>query len=273
MNSEFKMRTSKVLRKLRAGQTAFFTKMNLADSRAYEIAASSGFDCLWTCQEHIGTDYKTLEAQILATKIYDCDLLCRVPKGCYSNLIRPLEMDATGIMVPHVMSLSEAQSIVKDTRFHPVGRRPLDGGNADGSYCRVPLSEYLEQANRERFVAMQIEDPEPLAELDAIAALPGYDMLFFGPGDFSHSIGDPGNFNNQKLIDARRQVANTALKHGKFAGTVASLENYRSLIEEGYSFISIGADVVTLGNNYKNMIRTIFSGQKEIPTRNTLYSE
>lgn len=273
MNSEFKMRPSKVLRKLRAGQTAFCTKMNLADSRAYEIAASSGFDCLWTCQEHIGTDYHALETQILATKAYDCDLLCRVPKGCYSNLIRPLEMDATGIMVPHLMSLSEAKSIVKDTRFHPVGRRPLDGGNADGSYCRVPLADYLEQANRERFVVLQIEDPEPMEELDAIAELPGYDMLFFGPGDFSHSIGDPGNFNNPKLIDARRRVARTAIKYGKFAGTVASLDNYNSLIEEGYSFINIGADVVILGSNYKNMLRTLSDGQKDTPGKRGLYSE
>ena len=98
-------------------------------------------------------------------------------------------------------------------------------------------------------------------------------MLFFGPGDFSHSIGDPGNFNNPRLIDARRQVAQTAIKHGKFAGTVASLDNYRSLIEEGYSFINIGADVVILGNNYKNMIRTIFDGQKNIPGKRGLYSE
>lgn len=267
------MRPSKVLQKLRAGQIAFCTKMNLADSRAYEIAASSGFDCLWTCQEHIGTDYYTLESQILATKVYNCDLLCRVPKGCYSNLIRPLEMDAAGIMVPHVMSLAEAQLIVRDTRFHPVGRRPLDGGNADGSYCRVPLADYLEQANRERFVVLQIEDPEPLEELEAIAALPGYDMLFFGPGDFSHSIGNPGNFNNPTLIDARRRVASTAIKHGKFAGTVASLDNYCSIIEEGYSFISIGADVVILGNNYKNIIQTIFNGQEKISGKHGLYSE
>ena len=204
MESEWKMRPSRVLRKIRAGEVTFCTKMNLSDPRAFEIAASSGFDCLWTCQEHIGTDYHTLETQILATKVYDCDLLCRVPKGSYSDFIRPLEMDAAGIMIPHVMSLDEAKNIVKTTRFYPVGRRPLDGGNADGSFCRVPLKDYLEQSNRERFIVLQIEDPEPLAELDAIAELPGYDMLFFGPGDFSHSIGDPGNFTNPQVLAARK---------------------------------------------------------------------
>ncbi len=271
MTLKFNMRQSKVLRKLRNGQIAFCTKMNLSDSRAYEIAAASGFDCLWTCQEHTGGDYRELETQILATKNTDCDLLCRVPKGCYSNLIRPLEMDATGIMVPHVMSLEETKTIVRDTRFYPIGRRPLDGGNADGNYGRTILIDYLKQANRERFIILQIEDPEPLKELDDIAAVPGYDMLFFGPGDFSHAIGHPGDFNHPELVAARQQVADTAKRHGKFAGTVAGLDNYMSLIQEGYQFLNIGADVAILGASYSNIIHTIYGSQNSSSNSNNLY--
>ena len=46
----------------------------------------------------------------------------------------------------------------------------------------------MKQANEERFVMVQIEDPEPLDDLEAIAALPGIDMIFFGPADFSQGI-------------------------------------------------------------------------------------
>lgn len=257
MKPKWKMRESKVLRKLRNGEVALCTKMNLSDPRAFEIAAMSGVDCIWTCQEHVANDYRSLQEQILATKAHDCDLLCRVPKGCYSNYIRPLELDATGIMVPHIMSFAEAKETVKITRFHPVGRRPLDGGNADGKYCQVPLLEYLEQSNHERFVVLQIEDPEPLKELDEIAALDGYDILFFGPGDFTHSIGDPGNFDNPLVHKARKQIAKTAKEHGKIAGTVGSLNNYCELIDLGYNFISIGADVCTLSAEYANIVQTI----------------
>ncbi len=257
MNKEFKMRSSKVLNKLRTGGVALCTKMNLSDPRAVEIAAMSGVDCVWTCQEHVGNDYRAIQEQILAAKAYDCDLVCRVPKGSYSDYIRPLELDATGIMIPHVMSLQEAEDIVKTTRFHPVGRRPLDGGNADGKYCQVPLKEYLEQANRERFVILQIEDPEPLDELEAIAALDGYDMLFFGPGDFTHSIGDPGNFANPLVAETRKRIAETANKYGKIAGTVGSLANYKELVDTGYRFINIGADVCALTTAYAEIVNTI----------------
>jgi len=129
----------------------------------------------------------------VAAKVHDTDVMVRVARGSYSDHVKPLELDAAGIMVPHVMSLADARRVVSMTRFHPIGRRPVDGGNADGSYCAVDSLTYFREANRERFVCVQIEDPEPLDDLDAIAALDGIDMLFFGPADFSQGIGAPGS--------------------------------------------------------------------------------
>ncbi|NLO74170.1 MAG: aldolase, partial [candidate division WS1 bacterium] len=167
------MRPSRVLAKLRAGGVASCFKLNLADARAVEIAAIAGFDCVWLDMEHAANDNTAIEQGIWAAKSRDVDTLVRVARGSYSDYVRPLEMDASGIMVPHVMSLADAQVVVRMTRFHPLGRRPVDGGNADGAYCKIDFQDYLRQANEQRFLVMQIEDPEPLAELDTIAALPG----------------------------------------------------------------------------------------------------
>jgi 4-hydroxy-2-oxoheptanedioate aldolase len=187
-----------------------------------------------------------LEHAIRAAKVYDADALVRVSRGGYSDYIRPLELDAAGIMVPHLMSAADARSVARMTRFHPVGRRPVDGGNADGAYCRIDFNSYLEQANRERFVIVQIEDPEPMAELEAIAAVLGIDMLFFGPGDFSHGIGKPGQWDAPEIAAARKSIALAARKHGKFAGTVSDAAGIRERLDLGYRFISVGADVVAL---------------------------
>jgi 4-hydroxy-2-oxoheptanedioate aldolase len=242
-----KMRPSRVLERLRAGELARCFKINLPDVRTAQIAAMAGFDCLWTCTEHVPNDFHVVEAQILAAKAHDVDVVCRVPRGGYCEYIRPLELDAAGLMVPHVMSLEDAREIVRMTRFHPVGRRAVDGGNADGAFCAVPFADYLQQANRERFIILQIEDPEPLEELDAIADLPGYDILFFGPGDFSHSIGHPGEMDHPQIHRARERVAEAARKYGKYAGTITSPENIGAMVDLGYSFLSVGADVVGLG--------------------------
>ena len=241
-------RKSRVLEKMRKGQKAISYKLNLSCPRVAEIAAQSGFDAIWICQEHVPTDHATMEAQILAAKAYDCDCIVRVAKGPYSNFIRPLEADATGIMIPHLMSLEEAKEIVHTVRFQPLGLRPVDGGNADGLYCKLDFKEYIRFMNENRLVIVQIEDPEPLSQLDEICKLPGIDMIFFGPGDFSHAIGHPAEFDHPEITRVRKLIVETAHKYGKFAGTV-SAPSLEQCYAEGYDFVNCGADVVAVGAN------------------------
>ena len=248
------MRPSRVLKKLRAGETVCCVKINLADPRVTEIAAMCGFDCLWLDMEHVPTDWQTVENQIRSAKIYDTDVMVRVARGPYSDYTQPLEADAAGIMVPHIMNLKDAKKVVWQTRFHPIGRRPVDGGNQDGAYCMVDFNEYLKTANVQRFVVVQIEDPEPLDDMEEIIKLEGIDMLFFGPADFSHGIGKPGQWDDPLIVETRKRIAKVARENGKFAGTVGSLQNCKELEDMGYQFISIGADVVGLGIYFKEII-------------------
>lgn len=256
------MRRSRVLENLNSGQVVSCFKINLTDARVSDIASITGFDCVWLDQEHIGQDWSALNAGIWAAKSHDTDVMVRVSRGSYSDYIRPLEMDATGILVPHIMNVDDAKKVINMVRFHPDGRRPVDGGNADGDYTGLGFDEYIEQANKQRFVVLQIEDPEPLDDLEAIADLPGYDMLFFGPGDFSQGIGAPGQWDHPKLLETRRRVAEVARKYGKFAATVGNPQNAQELIDMGYSFISIGADVIGLSSYCNNLLNN-FNQVKE----------
>lgn len=129
MITEPRLRESRVLRKLRNGQPVLCFKSNLADARVVESAAMAGYDCVWLCVEDVPNDLRCPEEGVWAAKAHDADVMVRVAKGSYSDYIRPLEMDAAGIMAPHVMSTEEARNIVRMTRFQPVGRRPVDGGN------------------------------------------------------------------------------------------------------------------------------------------------
>ena len=248
-----KMRRSKVLKKLRNGEVVSCFKVHF-DPQVTDIAGMNGFDCVWIDREHLAGDWSSLQMHIWAAKSNDMDVMVRVSRGGYSDYIKPLELDAAGIMVPHIMGVDDARKVVQMTRFHPIGRRPLDGGNADGGYANIHYSDYLPQANQERFVIVQIEDPEPLSDLDAIASLDGIDMLFFGPADFSQGIGAPGKWDHPALVDARRQVAEVASKHGKFAGTTGSINNMDDLIKLGYKFINVGADVIGVGAYCKQLI-------------------
>ncbi|NLJ41277.1 MAG: aldolase [Clostridiales bacterium] len=239
---------------MRDGYVATCIKLNSSDFRLAELAAMCGFDCVWADLEHVPNSMDYIEKTVLAAKAYDCDILTRVSRGGYSDYIRPLEADSAGIMVPHVMSLEDAKYVQYYTKFHPIGRRPIDGGNADGKYCLVDANDYIKQANEERFITIQIEDPEPLPELDEICQLPGIDMIFFGPADFSQGAGIPFQWDHPYIDEIRRLVAKTARKHGKFAGTVGSPDNFDDLVDMGYNFINLGSDVVTLAAFFKDAV-------------------
>src|ERR1700750_2805559 len=210
-----KTRRSRVLEKIRRGEFPSMIKLNLSDPRVTEIAGLVGADSVWLCNEHVPNDWLGMENQIRAARIHDVDTIVRVGRGSSSDYIKPLEADATGIIVPHVGSADEARQIVDWVRCYPVGKRALDGGNVDGQFCLVPMDEYLRHTNTERIVVLQIESPEALENVEEIAAVPGFDMFLFGPGDFSHLIGKAGQIGAPEVVAARKRVAAAAQKHGK----------------------------------------------------------
>ena len=250
-----KPRRSRILSELRTGRCATCLKLNLADPRIVELCGLAGASAVWICNEHVGNDWFNLENQIRAAKLYDMDTIVRVEKGSYSDYVKPFEADATAIMVPHVKTAEEARQIVQMTRFHPLGRRAMDGGNPDGRYCLIPVTEYIAHSNSERLLIFQIESPEALENVEAIAAVPGYEMLLFGPGDFSHLIGKPGQIDAPEVVAARKRVGAAARKHGKFAMAPGMIAPRATLATEGYQAFTLGADVLGLSDYFKAKLK------------------
>jgi 4-hydroxy-2-oxoheptanedioate aldolase len=249
-----KMRTSRMLRELRAGKFPTCMKLNLADPRVIELCGLAGASAVWICNEHVGNDWFNLENQVRAAKLYDVDTIVRVEKGSYSDYVKPFEADATAIMVPHVTTAEEARRIVQMTRFQPLGRRAWDGGNVDGAYCQIPVADYIAHSNTERLLIFQIESPEAVESVEAIAAVPGFEILLFGPGDFSHLIGKAGQIGDPQVVAARKRVAAAAKKHGKHLMAPGLIALREELEAEGYRIFNLGADVLGLGEYLKRKV-------------------
>jgi 4-hydroxy-2-oxoheptanedioate aldolase len=254
-----KLRRSRILREIRSGQCPVSLKLNLADPRIVELAGLAGFSAVWICNEHVGNDWFNLENQVRAAKLYDMDSIVRVEKGSYSDYVKPFEADATAIMVPHITTAEEARHVVEMTRFHPLGRRAMDGGNVDGAYCHVPLNQYMQHSNTERVLIFQIESPEALENVEKIAAVPGFDALLFGPGDFSHLVGKAGQIGDPIVVAARKRVATVARANGKFAFAPGMMASREMLEQEGYQMFNLGADVIGLGQYAKTLVSSFTS--------------
>ena len=244
---------SKVVEKLRNDEMVTSVKLNIHHPIIAAQVAMAGFDLIWADMEHIPVDYNEINQVFLAAKAYGAETIVRVPRGCYSNHVRPLEMDCAAIMVPHVMSAEDARNVAYMTKFHPIGRRAIDGGFADGLYCQMGTAEYIEYANKERLTVIQIEDFEALEQIDEIAAVPGIDMLFFGPADFAHSLGVPTRMDDERVVKARVKVAEAARKYGKYAGTVGGPGVLKDYYDMGYRYVNVSADVAILGRSFQEI--------------------
>ncbi len=265
-----KLRPSRILRELREGKNSTVIKLNMGDPRIVELAGLSGASAVWLCNEHVPNSWLNLEHQVRAAKLYDMDTIVRVNKGGYSEYVKPFECDATGIMVPHITSADEARNVVDMVRCRPLGSKALDGGNMDGLFCQVPLADYTHHCNTEKFVILQIESPEALEAVEEIAAVPGFDMLLFGAGDFSHRIGKLGQATHPDVVAARKRVATAALKHGKYPAVASLFGQKEEVIAEGTRVFTLGADVIELGNAFKKMVSD-FAGAGAATASDSIY--
>lgn len=241
------MRLSKVRARLRQNKPALITTLHYIDPTLYEMTSLMGFDGIWMDLEHHHYSVETAANLMRAARVGTSDIIARPAKGEFMRMARLLEAGAQGIMYPRCESAAEAAEVVRWAKFAPLGERGLDGANADAPYCTAPLKPYLRTANEETVVIVQIESPKALEDVEAMAKVPGVDVLMLGPADFTVLAGVPGQFDHPLVLQARDRIAAAAARAGIHWGTVGfSPEHTRELLKQGARFICHGADIVAL---------------------------
>jgi 4-hydroxy-2-oxoheptanedioate aldolase len=106
-----------------------------------------------------------------------------------------------------------------------------------------------------------------MENLEEILAVPGFDMVCFGPGDFAHRTGNPGATTSAAVRAARRRVARSARLHGKFVMAAGSPESPAMLAREGHTLFTVAADIISLGNSLQRDLQTFSSALGRRPSR------
>lgn len=236
------MNPSRTRQKLNAGETALCAKACYTDPELVELMASSGVDAIWICLEHKQVAPDTLYAMIQACRLGGADALIRVKPSNYTDILPLLEAGARGIMLPRVRGIEEVREVVDAMKYPPQGRRGFDGVHAEANFGRMSDADYLAEANRETFLVVQIEEPEVVPHIDAIAALPGVDILFIGPSDLSLALNKFRQTDDPEIQDIIRRVAEACARHGKVAAIPCGpdqVAKYRAL---GFRFFNIFSD-------------------------------
>src|SRR5437588_7377554 len=135
------------------------------------IALHGGYDAVWLDQEHCALTLGQLEDATRAARATGMDTFVRLAPTDYATVMRPLEAGAGGIMAAQVRNARQTEEIVRWAKFHPRGIRGINNTGPDGRFGRVPLADYLRDANANTFIAIQIENVEALEDVERIAAV------------------------------------------------------------------------------------------------------
>ena len=164
----------------RAGKPSLGGWMTTADPQIAEFLASGGFDEICVDQQHGLADSSTLASVFRAIEVHGVAPTTRVPANDFAAIGFALDIGAVAIIVPMVGSADEAAAAAEACHFPPRGRRSV--GPLRGTLTRA--SDRLDALDEAACVVM-IETPEGIRNADAIAATPGVDAIYIGPGDLA----------------------------------------------------------------------------------------
>jgi len=254
---------NKARERLAAGQLAL--GMGLRQARTVDIGrvlAACGFDWAFIDMEHNTMSIDT--AAQIAVACHDAGVtpLVRVPGYEHYLATRLLDAGAMGIVFPHVDTAEHARQLVSNCKYPPLGHRSLGGPMAQLGFRPYARAESTALVNQETLLVMMLETPRAIENAEAIAAVPGVDVLLIGTNDLTLEMGIPGKYDDGRVVHAYETVIAACRKHGRYLGMGGiydhpSMEKY---IKMGARFVLGGSDlsfIMTGGQARADFLRSI----------------
>lgn len=233
----------------------------LNSSNAIEGLGWAGFDWILIDGEHSPVSLGDALSHLRAIGCTPAIPITRLVWNDHVLLKQYLDIGAHTIMLPYVQSAAEAQAAVLATRYAPQGARGYAGMHRASRYGHI--ENYARRASEGLFLIVQVETTSALEKVDEIAAVPGIDAVFFGPGDLAASMGRLGGAADAEVTTAIDAARPRVKASGKVAGVLApSADLARHYVESGFDFVSVATDCGLLfsqadrvASTYRDMAR------------------
>jgi 4-hydroxy-2-oxoheptanedioate aldolase len=120
------------------------------------------------------------------------------------------------LLFADVRTVDDVRECVRAVRAETPGRDGLHGVGMrrDVGYVLEGGSPAFVEALDRAVIALMIEKRQAVENLDAILAVPGIDMIQFGPSDYAMSTGKTGDWNHPEVREVERHVIQAALARG-----------------------------------------------------------
>jgi 2-dehydro-3-deoxyglucarate aldolase/4-hydroxy-2-oxoheptanedioate aldolase len=132
-------------------------------------APNAGLDFATIDVEHTGFSISEVSNLIAWFKATPVAPMVRVPQIERHFIARILDAGALGIMVPNVRQAKQIQTAVNAAKYAPPGERGSELGLAQSDFKRGNVLDVIEYSNYNTAIICQVESPQGIANLEAIA--------------------------------------------------------------------------------------------------------
>jgi 2-dehydro-3-deoxyglucarate aldolase len=249
MNASFRAR-------LQSGEKLLGTMVSLPSAPVAEILVDAGFEWLFIDTEHGPISHNDIVAIVSAAR--PCPCVIRVPDHSETAIKNVLDLGVDGIIVPLVNSAEEAARVLSFAKYPPQGRRSVGIARAQG--YGFHFADYVQRANEDTAVVLQIEHIDGVRDINRILEVSGIDAIFLGPYDLSASLGKIGQIHDPEVVAAidkvKAAVSAKGLPLGLFGVTADALAN---AFANGFSLLAAGTDTIFLGAAAREMFKKLKS--------------
>lgn len=235
------MRTAEFRQRMLGGAFLAGTFVKTPAYEVIEVLALSGLDFICLDAEHAPFDRGRMDACLAMARALDLPALVRVGAYTPQDLLQALDSGAAGVVVPHVHTAEKAAEVARSARFGH-GGRGYAGSTRWAGYTTRAMPDLLAKSRDETVVIAQIEEPEGLDAVDAIAGTDGIDGLFIGPADLSVAYGKTDQASDE-LAAALAEVGRAAKAAGKaYMSFVPDVAKAREWAAHGMTMFFLGSE-------------------------------
>ena len=246
-----------VKRALKDGHVVLGPGVYVGNPDVAATLAGSGFDFLWIELEHASLSFDLARSMILATRGLKAMPFTRVPVNEPWLAKRALDIGSLGVIFPFVSTAEAAERAVRSCRYPPEGIRGY-GPTLAAPRWGLSATDYVRFANEHVMVIVIVEQKEAIDNIEAIAAVPGIDVLFVGANDLSFSLGVGGRLTDPAVERATERVLAAGKKHGVAVGYPASdPAEIKRRIAQGFRFFLTSNDLGLLSSAARSLLATV----------------
>jgi 2-keto-3-deoxy-L-rhamnonate aldolase RhmA len=249
------MRPNRFRELLRAGKPTIGTHMNTTEPSLVEAVGHTGmFDYVEFVAEYVSYDLHDLDNFCRAAELHNMSSLIKVdqsPRGYLAQ--RGIGSGFQGVLFADCRTVDDVRDCVRQVR----PETPEDGGLHGVAPRRFAYPGYggsvrYVQALRDVLVALMVEKAPLIDCLEDALAVPGVDMIQFGPADYSMSVGRAGEADSPQTKAVERKVIAAALKHHVTPrAEIHSVEQARYYLDLGVRHFCMGTDFSILYSWWK----------------------